>query len=142
VPVPLRGPCPPQGPQDLTPKSYRGSEGWGCKMTIQDLTPKSSLLGQIKGQKIRGDASLMPHKDTENTMYASITAFQQQLLHCIEADALVQYEIMAEQTGRDISTVRRNIQKLKQLGFIVREGSKKVGNWKLLMAIPQTKKQS
>jgi hypothetical protein len=34
--------------QDLTPKSYRGSEGWGCKMTIQDLTPKSSFIAGIK----------------------------------------------------------------------------------------------
>ncbi len=91
-----------------------------------------TVLGQLKGQTTKSGASLILRKEPEQTFFTPLTDFQRELLHCIEATPSVQYVQMAAQTDKDISTVRRNIQKLKQMGFISRTGSKKVGCWEIL----------
>jgi ATP-dependent DNA helicase RecG len=45
---------------------------------------------------------------------------------------LIPYDEIATLSGKDKATVRRNIQKLKQFGFLERVGSKKTGSWRVL----------
>jgi len=66
------------------------------------------------------------------SLYASLTDFQRQVIGFIGANALIPYDEIADLSGKDKATVRRNIQKLKQLGFLERVGSKKTGSWRVL----------
>jgi ATP-dependent DNA helicase RecG len=79
---------------------------------------KLPLLKQNKGAKLNKNASL--------------SDFQKQIIDFIEANASISYDEIAKGSGKDKTTVRRNIQKLKQLGFLERVGSRKTGHWKVL----------
>ncbi len=59
---------------------------------------------------------------------AILSGLQIQILGIIEEDPLVSYEDIALKSGKDRSTIRRNIQKLKSLGVLQKLGSDKKRN--------------
>jgi len=90
-----------------------------------------TILGQIMRQDRPSNAPKNMNRAEKRPKYASLNLLQQQIIEFIEADSSVSYEKMAEVTQKDISTIRRNIQKLKGMGLLEREGSKKTGKWRL-----------
>jgi len=87
-----------------------------------------TVLRQIKRQVI---ASLNKKNLNVPSISASLNLLQRQIIGFIEADSSVSYEKMAKMTKKDLSTIRRNIQKLKGMQLLEREGSKKTGKWRL-----------
>ncbi|NBB80460.1 MAG: winged helix-turn-helix transcriptional regulator [Verrucomicrobia bacterium] len=90
-----------------------------------------TVLRQIKGQKSALNASINEKYPAISANVASLNLLQRQIIEFIEADSGVSYEKLAEMTQKDISTIRRNIQKLKGMALLEREGSKKTGKWRL-----------
>lgn len=90
-----------------------------------------TVLGRLKGHERGQNASIKNKIPKKRPLNASISLLQQQILEFIEANPGVSYEKMAEMTQKDISTIRRNIQKLKAMDLLEREGSKKTGKWRL-----------
>lgn len=90
-----------------------------------------TILRQIKGQNSALIASKNENTSTVSSEYASLTLLQRQIIKFIKADSGISYEKLAEMTQKDISTIRRNIQKLKAMDLLEREGSKKTGKWRL-----------
>lgn len=91
-----------------------------------------TVLRQIKGHYAPDNASLNKGKGQERVYNASISLLQGEILRLIEANETISYEALATETGKDISTIRRNIQKLKQMKLLEREGSRKKGKWRIL----------
>lgn len=90
-----------------------------------------TILRQIKGQKNAQNASINAKDSEIPSNIAPLNLLQRQIIEFIEADSGVSYENLAEMTQKDISTIRRNIQKLKGMELLEREGSKKTGKWRL-----------
>jgi ATP-dependent DNA helicase RecG len=67
---------------------------------------------------------------------ASINApknlIHRQILDFIRSNPEISYDNLARLTGKDRTTVMRNISKLKTLGFLKRIGSKKTGHWEII----------
>ena len=82
-----------------------------------DLTDSKTLTGQISGQAGPFSGQADPIND---------------LLCAIKADPYTDYQTLAQNLGVSVATIKRNIQKLKQLKRIQRVGSKKTGHWEIL----------
>jgi ATP-dependent DNA helicase RecG len=63
---------------------------------------------------------------------APLNDLQSQILEQIRQKADISYDELASVTGKDRSTVRRNVGKLKDKGLLRRIGSKKTGHWEVL----------
>ena len=50
----------------------------------------------------------------------------------IKANGYLTYEDLSSSIGVGVSTIKRNIQSLKEMGLIAREGSNKTGYWRVL----------
>jgi ATP-dependent DNA helicase RecG len=62
---------------------------------------------------------------------APVTALQEQMLEFIGLNPQATYDDLARLTGKDRTTVMRNVSKLKRLGRLVRVGPKKGGHWRI-----------
>jgi predicted HTH transcriptional regulator len=62
---------------------------------------------------------------------APVNRLQERLLMLIKQNPKATLDSLAEQSGRDRSTVRRNIAKMKELGVLKRVGSDKSGHWEI-----------
>ena len=79
---------------------------------------------------------IAPKNAPKNGENASINAprnvLQRQILDLIRSNSEISYDDLARLTGKDRTTVMRNISKLKTLGFLKRIGSKKAGHWEII----------
>jgi ATP-dependent DNA helicase RecG len=82
-----------------------------------ELADKDALKVQIKGQ----DAALSGRSDPIND-----------LLNILKGEPSADYQTLAQALIVSETTVKRNIQRLKQQGRIRRVGSKKTGHWEVL----------
>ena len=71
-------------------------------------------------------------KEENASKFAPKTLLQRQILAFIRANPSISYEILAQETGKAQSTIRRNIQKLKGMGLLERRGGRKGGVWRVL----------
>jgi len=62
---------------------------------------------------------------------ALLSELQKQIIVLISADPKVSYDEMAERLGKKRTTIMRNIGKMKNMGILVRRGSKKTGHWEV-----------
>lgn len=60
---------------------------------------------------------------------APINELQKEIIEIIKEKSDISYDELAEKTGKDRTTIMRNIQKLKEIGIVIRTGSKKTGKW-------------
>ena len=63
---------------------------------------------------------------------APLNDLQTQILEQIRLTANISYMELSSATGKDRSTIMRNISKLKKAGLLHRVGSKKTGYWEVL----------
>lgn len=103
----------------------------GSQSCFASLKQKATILGQIKRQMPERDALISRQSLGNGASIASISALQRQIVEFIEANPGISYEELAKFTQRDISTIRRNIQQLKGMNIIAREGSRKTGKWRI-----------
>ena len=89
------------------------------------MPPADAPLSKNKGAKkgLKGD---------ETAADAPLSDLQTQILELIRQKATISYNELASVTGKDRSTVRRNVGKLKDMGLLRRVGSKKTGHWEVL----------
>ena len=62
---------------------------------------------------------------------APLSALQKEIIAFISADPGISYDEIARRSGRNRTTIMRNIRKLKELGILARRGSKKTGHWEV-----------
>lgn len=101
----------------------RALESWS-EIDFVDDKEGCLFISRVKRQKLE----ILPVQVDA----ASLSDLQTQILKLIAEDAKISYETIAATTNRDRATIRRNIQKLKSLGFLHRIGSDKNGYWQLL----------
>ena len=65
-------------------------------------------------------------------MNAPLSDLQVQLLKLVQSDPGISYDQLAALTGRNRTTIMRNMVKLKTVGSLQRVGPKKSGHWQLL----------
>lgn len=53
-------------------------------------------------------------------------------LNELKNDKNITQKELVEKTGMSLRTIKRNIKKLKEKGYIERIGSKKIGYWKVI----------
>ncbi|MEA3386348.1 MAG: putative DNA binding domain-containing protein [Thermodesulfobacteriota bacterium] len=63
---------------------------------------------------------------------ASLNDLQTQIIGLIRLTSNISYNELSAATGKDRSTIMRNISKLKKAGLLLRVGSKKTGYWEVL----------
>jgi len=63
---------------------------------------------------------------------ASLNDLQTQIIGLIRLTSNISYNELSAATGKDRSTIMRNISKLKKAGLLRRIGSKKTGYWEVL----------
>jgi ATP-dependent DNA helicase RecG len=90
------------------------------------LAPVDAPLSGVSG----GEVGQKGHAAASST--APLTPLQGQLLELIRGNPGISYDELAAISGKDRTTVRRNIQKMKKLGRIQRLGSKKTGHWEVI----------
>ncbi len=73
-----------------------------------------------------------PIKGEDAPRNAPANLLHQQILDFIRSNPEISYDDLARSTGKDRTTVMRNISKLKTLGFLKRIGSKKTGHWEII----------
>ena len=98
-----------------------------------------AIVQRKKGQAPPSDAPLSKNKGAKKGLKGHATAadaplsdLQTQILALIRQKATISYNELASVTGKDRSTVRRNVGKLKDMGLLRRVGSKKTGYWEVL----------
>lgn len=89
----------------------------------------TSRVDKIKVQNGSNKIKLEVHDEPVNV---SLSKLQKEILNIIKDNPAVTYEIIAYKLDKDRSTVKRNIQKLKDAGILKRIGSKKTGHWEIL----------
>ena len=62
---------------------------------------------------------------------AHIKSLQVQIMEMVREAPTLSYDDLVARTGKDRTTIMRNIQKLKQIGVLNRVGSKKTGHWQV-----------
>jgi ATP-dependent DNA helicase RecG len=118
---------------------YRGL-GTGIRRALQDW-PKIQFIDDHQGylfvscvERIKMQTRL--NKDALKVQIAPINAplpeLQKKILKTLQEDPSVSYEIISTKLGKDRTTIMRNIQKMKEAGFLRRVGSKKTGYWEIL----------
>ncbi len=98
-----------------------------------------AIVQRLKGQEPPVDASLSENKGARKVLKghlagadAPLSDLQAQILELIRQKATISYNELASVTGKDRSTVRRNVGKLKDMRLLRRVGSKKTGYWELV----------
>ncbi len=61
----------------------------------------------------------------------NLTTFQRQLLERLKNNATATYDVLAEGFGKDRTTIKRHIRKLKEKNILKRVGSNKSGHWEV-----------
>ncbi|MDI6794978.1 MAG: winged helix-turn-helix transcriptional regulator, partial [bacterium] len=81
------------------------------------------------------DALKTQNKDALRLEYAPISAslseLQQQIITFISIDPGISYDEMAQRLGKHRTTIMRNIGRMKDIGILLRIGSKKAGHWEV-----------
>ena len=90
------------------------------------------LKRQLKRQAMSGGASLSIGKEASANSHAALSGLQQQIIKFIHENNNISYDALADLSGKDKATIRRNIQILKKAGRLERIGSKKTGYWKII----------
>lgn len=70
--------------------------------------------------------------NNENTTNEELNNTQLEILSLMKQDELITQEQMADKMKINRVSIAKNIRILKEKGYITREGSNKVGNWKIL----------
>ena len=60
-----------------------------------------------------------------------VISYQNSILEEIRLNSKISYDELADKFSKNRTTIMRNIQKLKALGFIERVGSDKSGYWRV-----------
>ena len=120
-------------------------ERWGTGIKrIHDECAKNSVKVDFK--RCKGGFSVVFYRKTIFEGAASapanapanapvkLTGLQEQLLTLIKQEPKATLDSLAGQSGKDRSTVRRNIAKLKGIGILRRVGSDKDGYWEIVKA--------
>jgi predicted HTH transcriptional regulator len=63
-----------------------------------------------------------------------LSKLQTDILNEVKQDETVTYNELSERLRKDRTTIRRNIQKLKEMNLIERIGSDKNGSWKVVIS--------
>ena len=118
----------------------RALEEWSDIEFIDDREGCSftAIIHRIKGQKKTANAPLNADKGAPPTIKgqdpdinAPLTDLQSQILRLVRTNVTISYDELASKTGKDRSTIRRNVGKLKDMGLLHRAGSKKTGYWEV-----------
>ncbi len=98
----------------------------GCLFTATvHRTPVTELETADKDAlKVQASSSAAP-------INAPLTQLQVRLLDAFRSNPAISYNELASLTGKDRTTVMRNIGKLKHIGMLKRVGSKKTGHWEI-----------
>ena len=82
------------------------------------------------------DALKKQNKGASKPDFASINAplneLQKKIIAFISIDPGISYDEMAQRLGKNRTTIMRNINKMKDMGLLLRVGSKKTGHWELI----------
>ena len=62
---------------------------------------------------------------------APLTGLQKKIVASISSNPKISYDEMAQRLGKNRTTIMRNISRMKDMGLLVRVGSKKTGYWKV-----------
>jgi len=62
---------------------------------------------------------------------APLTKLQGELLALISNNPNISYDEMAQRLGKSRTTIMRSIGKMKDLGIVLRRGSRKTGHWEV-----------
>ena len=79
--------------------------------------------------KKRNKGALKPDFASIN---ASLTGLQKKSVAFISSNPEISYDEMAQRLGKNRTTIMRNISRMKDMGLLVRVGSKKTGYWKVV----------
>lgn len=74
----------------------------------------------------------MDEKDLINLANGTLNGTLNLILNEIKDKNSVTQKELSDKTGMSLRTIKRNIDMLKEKGYIEREGSKKTGYWKIL----------
>jgi ATP-dependent DNA helicase RecG len=100
----------------------------------------------IRFVKVQGESIDMPdkvldalkkqNKGASKPDVASINAplneLQKKIIAFISIDPGISYDEMAQRLGKNRTTIMRNINRMKDMGLLLRVGSKKTGHWELI----------
>ncbi len=102
----------------------------GCTFT--------AIIHRVKGHKTLSGAPLNANKGAivsikgqSSGINAPLSDLQSQIVGLIRETPTISYDELTLITGKDRSTVRRNVGKLKDMGLLHRIGSKKTGYWEV-----------
>ncbi len=118
----------------------RALEEWPDIEFIDDRQGVSftATIHRIKGQRKTINAPLNTNKGASPSIKGQLPAtnaplsdLQAQILALIRTNTIISYDEIADKTGKDRSTIRRNVGKLKEMGLLYRAGSKKTGYWEI-----------
>ncbi|MCC5840387.1 MAG: putative DNA binding domain-containing protein [Opitutales bacterium] len=98
----------------------------GClfRVTVPRKPVEELDLVHADAPEIRGAPKNAP-------INAPVTSLQMQMLDLIGLNPQATYDDLARLTGKDRTTVMRNVSKLKRLGRLMRVGPKKGGHWQI-----------
>jgi ATP-dependent DNA helicase RecG len=97
---------------------------------LQESTFEDRISHKIKKKSPRKRDSIAPENAPVNAP-VKLTGLQERILKAIQQETNVTYDRLAKTLKKDRSTIRRNIQKLKQLDIIKRIGPDKSGHWQI-----------
>lgn len=128
---------------------YRGL-GSGIRRALEDW-PDIEFVDDREGRlfiaiihrvKVHGKTKKAPVKANKEAnkalkvqsaeVNASLNDLQTQIIGLIRLTSNISYNELSAATGKDRSTIMRNISKLKNAGLLRRVGSKKTGYWEVL----------
>lgn len=107
----------------------KGSDAGNEPLKVQKTKNKGALKVHIDPNK-GATKSLYDQQDAPLTHPLSKT--QRGILNAIRENPEISYDALDEAMGLNRTTVMRNIQKLKEQGYLRRIGSKKTGHWEIL----------
>lgn len=128
-----------------------------CRLTFSIKKTDGTLISPVIAAKENSDASINASKETtaspkvthrnaskemddaskdaskeSKTLSAGLNEIQVQILSEVLKKSDSTYEGLSKLLKKDMATIRRNIQKMKQLGVIKRAGGRKSGHWEVL----------
>lgn len=96
------------------------------------ITYQTRQSDDVSGQNASINAPISAYNAGEAPINAPINGLQSQILAFIGSNPRVSYEVLAQLTQKDRSSIMRHIAKLKALGRLRRVGSKKSGHWEIM----------
>ena len=117
----------------------------GANATLEQVKPLTEYIAAILEKKLemlikfaKGETSdFIEAKDDPvfdpvfDPLYAKLNNNQKEIFSLIRENPHINYDKLAEKTGRSRATVKRIIQQLKKEKYIKRIGSDKTGHWKV-----------